>query len=163
MPGIEATGVVESAPGGEIAPGTQVATLMGGMGRDFDGGYAGHVLVPAEQVVPFTSDLPWEQLGAVPEMLQTAYGSLVVGVRAAAGQSLLVRGGTSSVGLALVVLAKRMGLTVYATTRREQARARLESVGADHVLIDDGTVADQVRDLSRAGSTGRSSWSAPTS
>jgi NADPH2:quinone reductase len=147
VPGIEATGVVEAAPGGELAPGTQVATLMGGMGRDFDGGYAEHVLVPATQVVPFTSDLPWEQLGAVPEMLQTAYGSLVVGVRASAGQSLLVRGGTSSVGLALIVLAKRMGLTVYATTRREQARAQLESVGADHVLVDDGAVAEQVHGL----------------
>ena len=55
--------------------------MMGGMGRAFDGGYAEYVVVPAGQVIPFRSDLPWEQLGAVPEMLQTAYGSLAVGVR----------------------------------------------------------------------------------
>lgn len=131
VPGIEATGIVAAAPGGEFAPGTQVVTMMGGMGRAFDGGYAEYVLVPAAQVTGFTSALPREQIGAVPEMLQTAYGPLTTGVRAQPGQSLLIRGGTSSVGMALIVLAKRHGLAVYATTRREQARARLESLGAE--------------------------------
>jgi NADPH2:quinone reductase len=147
VPGIEATGIVAAAPGAEFSEGTQVATLMGGMGRAFDGGYAEYVLVPAAQVLPFASGLPWEQLGAVPEMLQTAHGSLAVGLQASPGQSLLIRGATSSIGLALIVLAKRQGLTVYATTRREQARAQLESLGADHVLVDDGTVAGRLRDL----------------
>jgi NADPH:quinone reductase len=154
VPGIEATGIVAAAPGGEFAPGTQVVTMMGGMGRAFDGGYAEYVLVPAAQVTGFTSGLPWEQLGAVPEMLQTAYGSLTAGVRALPGQSLLIRGGTSSIGLALTVLAKRHGMTVYATTRREQARARLESLGADHVLIDDGAIAGRLRDIAPAGADG---------
>lgn len=80
VPGIEAVGTVESAPGGEHEPGTQVAALMGGMGRTFDGGYAEHALVPATSVVPFTSALDWAVLGAVPEMLQTAHGSLTTGV-----------------------------------------------------------------------------------
>src|SRR6478735_12372056 len=106
IPGIEATGVVESAPGNEFAQGTQVVTMMGGMGREFDGGYAEYVLVPESQVIPFNSDLPWQQLGAVPEMLQTAYGSLHVGLQTKPGQSLLIRGGTSSIGLAAAVLAK---------------------------------------------------------
>ena len=87
IPGIEATGVVHSAPGGEFEPGTQVVTMMGGMGRVFNGGYAEFVSVPADQVIPFRSDLPWSTLGAVPEMLQTAYGSLSVGVQAVDGQS----------------------------------------------------------------------------
>lgn len=145
IPGIEATGLVAASPGGEFAQGTQVVTMMGGMGRTLDGGYAEYVLVPAEQVTAFDSELPWEQLGAVPEMLQTAYGSLTIGLQAQPGQSLLIRGGTSSVGLALAVLAKRRQMTVYATTRREQGRALLESVGADHILIDDGDIASQVR------------------
>lgn len=93
IPGIEATGVVASAPGTALLEGTQVMTLMGGMGRAIDGGYAEYVLVPAKQVIPFRSALPWEQLGAVPEMLQTAYGSLTVGLQAQPGQSLLIRGG----------------------------------------------------------------------
>ena len=41
MLGIEATGIVESAPGGEFEHGQQVVATMGGMGRVFDGGYAG--------------------------------------------------------------------------------------------------------------------------
>lgn len=151
IPGIEATGVVASAPGAALLEGAQVMTLMGGMGRAFDGGYAEYVLVPAEQVIPFRSALPWEQLGAVPEMLQTAYGSLTVGLQAQPGQSLLIRGGTSSIGLALAVLAKRHGLTVLLTTRRPEARAQLEHVGVDHVLIDDGDLAAQVRHLQPAG------------
>jgi NADPH2:quinone reductase len=154
VPGIEATGVVEAAPGGEFTPGTQVMTMMGGMGRSFDGGYAEFVAVPANQVVPFTSDLPWEQLGAVPEMLQTAYGSLHVGVRAQPGESLLIRGGTSSIGLAVAVLAKRLGLTVYSTTRRESARELLDSVGVDHILIDDGDIAAQISARSPGGVDG---------
>ena len=154
VPGIEATGVVESAPGRQFAPGTQVMTMMGGMGRSFDGGYAEYVVVPAGQVIPFASSLPWAQLGAVPEMLQTADGSLRVGMEAVAGQSLLIRGGTSSIGMALAVLGRLRGMTVYSTTRREAARAELESIGVDHVLIDDGHVAAQVRELEPDGVDG---------
>src|SRR6476469_8235308 len=62
IPGIEATGVVESAPGGEFEPGTHVVTMMGGMGREIDGGYAEFVRVPAGQVIPFRSGLSWEVL-----------------------------------------------------------------------------------------------------
>ena len=154
VPGIEATGVVALAPGGEFEPGAQVVTMMGGMGRVFDGGYAEYVMVPANQVIAFRSELPWQQLGAVPEMLQTAYGSLTVGVQPKPGGALLIRGGTSSIGLALIVLAKLQGLTVYATTRREQARARLETLGADQVLIDDGVIADQLRTIAPEGVDG---------
>jgi NADPH:quinone reductase len=154
VPGIEAAGIVAAAPGAEYPQGTQVVTMMGGMGRAFDGGYADYVLVPAAQVTAFASDLSWEQLGAVPEMLQTAYGSLTVGLQASPGQSLLIRGGTSSIGMAITVLAKRQGMTVYATTRREEARAQLERLGADHILVDDGTIADRIRDLAPDGVDG---------
>ena len=65
--GIEAAGVVDLDPEGVLAPGTQAATMMGGMGRAFDGGYAQYVVVPRGQVIPFSSDLPWEVIGAVPE------------------------------------------------------------------------------------------------
>jgi len=145
--GIEATGEVAAAPGGELEPGQQVVAMMGGMGRTFDGGYAEYTCVPAAQVIPFRSELPWEVLGGVPEMLQTAYGSLTVGLDARPGQSLLIRGGTSSVGMATAVLAKRRGLTVLATTRDPAKAGALAGIGADHVLIDDGSVADQARSL----------------
>ena len=154
IPGIEATGVVAADPSGALPVGTQVMTMMGGMGRTFDGGYAELVVVPAGQVVPFTSDLPWDVLGAVPEMLQTAHGTLAVGVRPQAGQTLLVRGGTSSVGLALAALGRLQGLTVLSTTRRPGRAALLQEAGAHHVLVDDGHVADQVRRLVPGGVDG---------
>jgi NADPH:quinone reductase len=86
-------------------------------------------------------------LGAVPEMLQTAYGSLTVGLDAQPGQSILIRGGTSSVGMATTILAKQRGMTVLATTRNLAKSAALTGAGADYVLIDDGQVAIQVRQL----------------
>src|SRR4051812_37869959 len=145
--GIEAVGVVDAAPDGDLSPGQQVATLMGGMGRVFDGGYAEYTVVPRGQVIPFYTDLPWHVVGAVPETLQTAYGSLTTGLDLAAGQTLLVRGGTSSVGLAAITVAKDIGATVLATTRQPDRVQPLRDHGADHVLRDDGQVADAVREL----------------
>jgi NADPH2:quinone reductase len=149
--GIEATGVVAACPGGEFAPGQQVATMMGGMGRQYDGGYAEYTCVPADQVIPFSSGLDWATLGAVPEMLQTSYGSLTVGLDAHPGQSILIRGGTSSIGLATAVLAKRRGMTVFSTTRDAARAVSLTAIGVDHVIIDDGDVASRVRAIAPSG------------
>jgi NADPH:quinone reductase-like Zn-dependent oxidoreductase len=145
VPGIEAAGVVAACPGGEFEPGRQVMAMMGGMGRTFDGGYAEYTCVPATQVVTFRSDLDAATLGAVPEMLQTAYGSLTVGLDVRAGQTLLVRGGTSAVGLAAALLAKRWGLTVLSTTRDLTRANVLKGVGVDHPILDNGRIAEQVR------------------
>src|SRR3954467_3341066 len=149
--GIEATGVVAAAPGGAFVVGQQVATLMGGMGRTFDGGYAEYTCVPASQVIPFRSELDWATLGAAPEMLQTAHGSLTVGLDTQPGQTLLIRGGTSSIGMATVILAKDRGLTVFSTTRQPDRVAPLEAIGVDGVLVDDGDVAVQARAIVPAG------------
>lgn len=145
--GIEATGVVSDCPGGEFAIGQQVVAMMGGMGRTYDGGYAEYTNVPVSQVIAFHSHLDWGTLGAVPEMLQTSHGSLTIGLDAQPGQSILVRGGTSSIGMATVVLAKQMQMTVLATTRSAKKSSALTSLGADHVLLDDGEVADQVHEI----------------
>lgn len=145
--GIEAVGVVVECPGGEYPAGQQVAALMGGMGRVYDGGYAEYTAVPVSQLVPFRSDLPWSVLGAVPEMLQTSYGSLTVGLDARPGQSILIRGGTSSVGMTTAVLAKRLGMTVLSTTRSPRKADALRRLGVDHVLVDDGRVVGDVREV----------------
>src|SRR3989454_6310911 len=148
--GIEATGVVAQCPGAEFPVGQQVVTMMGGMGLTFDGGYAEYTCVPASQVIPFASDLEWSTLGAV-EMLQTAHGSLIAGLDAQPGQSILIRGGTSSVGMAAAVRAKQRNMTVLSTTRSANKTAALTDIGVDHVLIDDGNVARQVREILPAG------------
>lgn len=145
--GIEATGTVVACPTEEYAPGQKVAALMGGMGRTYNGGYAEYTCVPIRQVVPFTSNLDWATLGAVPEMLQTAHGSLTIGLDARAGQSILIRGGTSSIGMATAVLAKRLAMTVLSTTRNPDRADILRHIGIDHVLVDNGTIADQARSI----------------
>ncbi|MFI7082486.1 alcohol dehydrogenase catalytic domain-containing protein [Streptomyces anulatus] len=148
VPGIEGVGVVEEADGASgLRPGQQVATMMGNMGRSFDGAYAQYVTVPAAQVIPFETSLPWEVVGALPEMFQTAYGSLTTGLNLKAGQTLLIRGGTSTVGLSAATIAKDLGATVLSTTRSPGRAGELTAVGVDHPLVDDGTLADQVRAL----------------
>jgi NADPH:quinone reductase-like Zn-dependent oxidoreductase len=148
VPGIEGVGVVEEADGaGGLRPGQQVATMMGNMGRSFDGAYAQYVTVPAAQVIPFETSLPWEVVGALPEMFQTAYGSLTTGLGLRAGQTLLIRGGTSTVGLGAATIAKDLGATVLSTTRSPGRAGELTAAGVDHPLVDDGTLADQVRAL----------------
>jgi NADPH:quinone reductase-like Zn-dependent oxidoreductase len=143
--GIEATGYVAACPGGEFAEGARVVAMMGGMGRVFDGGYAEYTNVPVPQVTEVHTDLDDAVLGAIPEMLQTAHGSLTVGLDAQAGETLLVRGGTSSIGLAVAVLAKQRGMTVLSTTRDLARADLLTGVGVDHVVLDDGAVAPRVR------------------
>jgi NADPH2:quinone reductase len=52
VPGIEAAGTVDTAPGEEFASGQKVVAMMGGMGREYNGGYAEYTMVPATSVVP---------------------------------------------------------------------------------------------------------------
>ncbi|GGZ49331.1 NADPH:quinone reductase [Streptomyces inusitatus] len=149
--GIEAAGTVDSDPDGVLPRGRQVVAMMGGMGRTYDGGYAEYTVVPRSQVIPFASALPWETLGALPETLQTAYGSLTTGLDLAAGQTLLIRGGTSALGLAAAALAGDLGATVLATTRSPERTGALAAHGVDHPLVDDGAIAAKVREIVPAG------------
>jgi NADPH:quinone reductase-like Zn-dependent oxidoreductase len=145
--GIECVGEVAEQNGvadgfGALPPGTRVAAAMGGMGRAFDGGYAEYTLVPTTQVMPVRTNLDWAVFGALPETYLTAWGSLRT---LGDGHSLLVRGGTSSVGMAAIALAKANGTEVAATTRNPAKADRLRAIGADHVVIEGDDLPAAVR------------------
>jgi NADPH:quinone reductase-like Zn-dependent oxidoreductase len=142
--GIECVGeVVEDS--GEYQKGQRVAAFMGGMGRDFDGSYAEYAKLPKSIIYPFESTLDWEILGAIPEMFQTVYGSLFLALKIKKGESILVRGGTSSIGTLAIQLAKLNGLTVVATTRNADKKESLLKHGADFVVIETGKIEDEIK------------------
>jgi NADPH2:quinone reductase len=143
--GIECVGVIDEDPWGKFKKGQKVAALMGGMGRNFDGGYAEYVALPSNIVFPFESDLPWATLGAIPEMFQTVSGSLNQALEVKKDETLLIRGGTSSIGMLACQLAKHYGLTVVATTRNADKTPHLKENGADHILIDDGDINTKLK------------------
>ncbi|MEP7037571.1 MAG: zinc-binding alcohol dehydrogenase family protein [Acidobacteriota bacterium] len=144
VPGIECVGIVEDGNGTNFKKGQKVAAIMGGMGRDFDGSYAEYVLVPQKIVFPVETDLDWKTLGAIPEMFQTAYGSLTAGLEVKSGQTLLIRGGTSSIGMAATSIAKNMGLKIVSTTRNPNKVEILKDHGVDEIVIDDGEISKKV-------------------
>ncbi len=144
--GIECVGEIVDGGGLDLEPGTTVAAIMGGMGRDFDGSYAEYTLVPHECVFAIRTQLPWEKLAALPEMLQTTHGSLHAGLEINRAESLLIRGGTSSIGMAALALAKHAGLTVGTTTRGPGKIDELKAAGADEVWIDNGEINQKINE-----------------
>jgi NADPH2:quinone reductase len=142
--GIECVGEIVDTGGLDLPLGSTVAAIMGGMGRQFDGSYAQYTLVPPECVFPVQTELSWHALAALPEMLQTTHGSLHVGLEIERAKSLLIRGGTSSIGMAALALAKHAGLSVGTTTRGERNIATLKAAGADEVWVDDGHLHETI-------------------
>ena len=149
--GIECVGIVEDANGTTFENGQSVAAIMGGMGREFDGSYAEYTSVPKQNVFQIDTELDWKTLGAIPEMFQTAYGSLTSGLEVKSGQTLLIRGGTSSIGMASASIAKNMGLRVVSTTRNPDKIEILNEHGVDEVVVDGGKIADEVREIFPGG------------
>ncbi len=136
VPGIECVGEVVDPSDSGLKVGQRVIALMGGMGRSFNGSYAEYALLPASHVFAVNSQLDWAELAAIPETFYTAYGSLVMSLQISAADTLLIRGGSSTVGIAAIQLAKAVGAKVVATTRSERKGELLREYGADDVVLE---------------------------
>jgi NADPH:quinone reductase len=149
--GIECVGTVKADPDGKFAQGQKVTALMGGMGRLINGCYAEQVNAPASNVVAIKTDLPWEDLAAVPESYATAWSGACGNLAVSAGQTLVVRGATSALGQAAINIASNMGARIIATTRNSKRASMLEKLGAKEVLLESPTLSKRVRDLHPEG------------
>lgn len=143
IPGIECAGIVEDPSDSGLQKGQKVVSLMGGMGRSFNGSYAEYALLPAGHVFAVETDLSWAELAAVPETYFTAWGSLFECLDLKAEDTLLVRGATCALGYAAIQIAKALGCRVIGTTHRESKFELLKE--ADEVILDTGKIADELK------------------
>ncbi|KIN05162.1 hypothetical protein OIDMADRAFT_50984 [Oidiodendron maius Zn] len=134
--GLECVGIVEACPGGEVPVGSKVIGVMGGMGRNRPGGYAEFVNVPVSNVISIETSLPWEQIAALPEVYSTAYSCVHTILDVQAGERLLIRGATSTIGQAAVNLAVNAGAKVTATTRRQERFEMLKKMGVVDAIVE---------------------------
>jgi NADPH2:quinone reductase len=139
--GIECVGIVDSCPGGEFPVGAKVAALMGGLGRTINGSYAEYTRVRAANVAAIDSDLRWSQLAALPETFATAWTCLFRNLKLSGGQTVVIRGATSSFGQAALKMAVAADARVIATTRNRSRFALLEQLGATRVELESRTLA----------------------
>lgn len=138
--GIECVGVIDQTTDPDRLPvGQKVISIMGEMGRAFDGSYAEYTLLPNDQIYPVQTDLDWQTLATLPETYYTAYGSLL-NLRLDAHDQVLVRGGSSGVGIAFLKLVKARWpqVKVTATSRHADKQDILLDQGYDQVIVDQG-------------------------
>lgn len=136
--GIECVGVIEQTTDPKRLPvGQKVISIMGEMGRAFDGAYAQYTLLPNQQIYPVTTDLDWATLATLPETYYTAFGSFL-NLKIHVDDKVLVRGGSSGVGIAFLnlVKAKFPQTMVCGTTRRADKKSDLLAQGYDQVVVD---------------------------
>jgi NADPH:quinone reductase-like Zn-dependent oxidoreductase len=134
--GIECVGIVKSCPGGEFPVGAKVAALMGGLGRTINGSYAEYTRAPVSNVALIDADLPWAELAAIPETYATAWTCVFRNLDVKKGETLVIRGATSSFGQAALKLAVNAGATVIATSRNRARFGMLEELGATRVELE---------------------------
>ncbi|CAD5279232.1 MULTISPECIES: NAD(P)H-quinone oxidoreductase [unclassified Imperialibacter] len=126
IPGLEVAGVVEHVGVDEKRwrPGDKVCALLAG------GGYAEYVAVPGVQCLPVPEGLSFEEAASLPETFFTVWTNVFDRGRFVSGESFLVHGGTSGIGVAAIQMVKALGGRVYATAGTDEKCAFAEKLGA---------------------------------
>jgi putative PIG3 family NAD(P)H quinone oxidoreductase len=125
--GLEVAGEV-AVGSGRWQVGDRVCALVSG------GGYAEYCVAPAGQCLPIPEGLDFIAAAGLPETYFTVWSNLFDRGRAAAGETVLVHGGTSGIGTTAILLAKAFGLTVIVTAGSPEKCAAARGLGADHAI-----------------------------
>ena len=133
LPGLEVAGVVESGDAAALLRaglqvGDRVCALVAG------GGYAEWCVAPVEQCLPVPVGLSDIEAASLPETFFTVWSNVFDRGRLQAGETLLVQGGTSGIGVTAIQLARAMGATVIVTAGSDEKCAACLALGAHHAI-----------------------------
>lgn len=133
LPGLEVAGVIEAGDAAAIAAagfniGDRVCALVAG------GGYAEYCVAPVGQCLPVPAGFDDVQAASLPETFFTVWSNVFDRAQLLPGETLLIQGGSSGIGVTAIQLAKAMGARVIATAGSEDKCAACLALGADHAI-----------------------------
>lgn len=133
IPGLEVAGVIEAGDSAEMAKagfavGDRVCALVAG------GGYAELCVAPVAQCLPIPAGLSDVEAAALPETFFTVWSNVFDRARLQPGETFLIQGGTSGIGVTAIALAKAFGAKVIATAGSDEKCAACLALGADHAI-----------------------------
>ncbi len=133
LPGLEVAGVIESGDAAAMSAaglkmGDRVCALVAG------GGYAEYCVAPVGQCLPVPAGFDDVQAASLPETFFTVWSNVFDRARLQPGESLLIQGGTSGIGVTAIQMAKALGARVIATAGSDEKCAACLTLGADHAI-----------------------------
>ena len=133
VPGLEVAGVIESGDAAAMAVaglkvGDRVCALVAG------GGYAQYCVAPVGQCLPVPNGLSDVEAASLPETFFTVWSNVFDRAHLQAGETLLVQGGSSGIGVTAIQMAKALGAIVIVTAGSEEKCAACLALGADHAI-----------------------------
>ncbi len=133
IPGLEVAGVIASGDAAAMAAaglkvGDRVCALVAG------GGYAQWCVAPVGQCLPVPEGLDDIAAASLPETFFTVWSNVFDRARLQAGETLLIQGGTSGIGVTAIQMAKALGARVIATAGSDDKCAACLALGADHAI-----------------------------
>ena len=133
LPGLEVAGVIVSGDAQAMAhaglkPGDRVCALVAG------GGYAQLCVAPVGQCLPVPQGMGDIEAASLPETFFTVWSNVFDRVKLQAGETLLVQGGTSGIGVTAIQMAKALGASVIATAGSDEKCQACVKLGADHAI-----------------------------
>lgn len=133
IPGLEVAGVIEKGDAQEMLRhgfevGDRVCALVAG------GGYADYCVAPVAQCLPVPRGLSDVEAASLPETFFTVWSNVFDRGRLQAGETLLIQGGSSGIGVTAIQMAKAMGAQVLVTAGSDEKCAACLALGADHAI-----------------------------